>query len=407
MGFSERDKLVALAIVHIFETSKPFGDYSTVAVLNDGAGISYGINQFTHRSGSLFAVLDRFVDLGGKLTPAVQQVMQSLGNRSMIQSVAANATVKTDLRRLAADPRMQQAQREISFEKYLQPAIEACEGSDFTLPLSLAVIFDSINHGSFEKIRDRVVVERPGNGSMKEIEFEKEWISRYVRKRDAWLESIPRLAVTDYRTDFFLAQIARGNWNLNLPLNVHGFRLTELIFEGVNPFTGLADDEINLDIPAAEPRQNPAQQPQSNLPVNEKGEHAAAAMPAAEAQPIQQAEAIVNVGDQSPVPANFVPETVAVDAPQPTGFLGKIKAQLVGLGIGAGTLATIKEWTGVQLSAETVELLKIVVPTVLGLGFIGFVVWFVSEKIVGFKTLKMQTEINTDPNRHNVQITPQ
>jgi hypothetical protein len=52
--FSERDKLIALAIVHIFETGKAFGDYTAVAVLNDGAGISYGINQFTHRSGSLY-----------------------------------------------------------------------------------------------------------------------------------------------------------------------------------------------------------------------------------------------------------------------------------------------------------------------------------------------------------------
>jgi hypothetical protein len=29
--FSDRAKLIALAIVHIFETSKPLGDYSAVA----------------------------------------------------------------------------------------------------------------------------------------------------------------------------------------------------------------------------------------------------------------------------------------------------------------------------------------------------------------------------------------
>jgi hypothetical protein len=39
--------LKALAIVNIFETGKPFGEFAAVAVLNDGAGISYGISQFT------------------------------------------------------------------------------------------------------------------------------------------------------------------------------------------------------------------------------------------------------------------------------------------------------------------------------------------------------------------------
>lgn len=244
MGFSERDKLVALAIVHIFETGKPFGDYSAVAVLNDGAGISYGVNQFTHRSGSLYRVLERFVSLGGRLTPTVTAVVKNFKSGSLIGTVAANATVKSDLRRLGSDPLMQRAQQEIAFEMYLKPAIEACEGSDFTLPLSLAVIYDSINHGSYERIRDRVIVERPGNGSMKEEEFEKEWISRYVKKRDAWLESIPRLKATDYRTDFFLAQIARENWFLRMPITVQGVRLTESMFETANPFAGLTEEEI-------------------------------------------------------------------------------------------------------------------------------------------------------------------
>ena len=85
----------------------------------------------------------------------------------------------------------------------------------------------------------------------------------------------------------------------------------------------------------------------------------------------------------------------------------KLKAQgaamLAVIGGGAG----LKEWLGLQLSHETVELLKVLLPTVLGLGFIGFVVWYVSEKIVGFKTLKMQAEIATDPMRHDLVIRKQ
>src|SRR5687768_4871313 len=51
----------AMAIVSIFETGKPRGNYATVAVLNDGAGISYGIKQFTHRSGSLLQVIEKYL----------------------------------------------------------------------------------------------------------------------------------------------------------------------------------------------------------------------------------------------------------------------------------------------------------------------------------------------------------
>jgi chitosanase len=410
MGFSERDKLKALAIVHIFETSKPFGEYSAVAVLNDGAGISYGINQFTHRSKSLFAVIQRFVKLGGELPDVVERVWDSLRSGTQIGVVSGSGPVKQALARLGANPLMQQAQREIAFENYLKPALEAAEGSDFQFPLSLAVIYDSINHGSYDKIRDKVVVNRPGNGSMKEEEFERLWISKYVQKRDAWLESVPRLAATDYRTDFFLAQLARGNWNLNLPVNVHGYKLTDVHIDAMLPERSdewqVTSDEGIIDPAAAEPRQDPQSDPLLEGTHHQPDPQSSAADPPAEA-PSQTAENIVNVGDQPTVPANFVPEDKTVDAPQPTNFLGKLKAQIAALGIGTGTIAVIKEWTGLQLTAETVELLKYVVPTILSLGFLGFLVWFVTTKIVGWKTLRLQAEIETNPLKHNLRIRPQ
>lgn len=257
MSFSERAKLTALAIVHIFETSKPFGDYAAVAVLRDGAGVSYGINQFTHRSGSLRAVLDRFHHLcraaGSQLLLEGYGPMLGDTSPNWIIKMSQDQRFKNGLREAAKRPEMQQAQREIAFEKYLKPAIEACEGSDFTLPLSLAVVYDSINHGSYARIRDRVTFQGPGNGSIKPIEFEKEWITEYVRRRDAWLENHPNplLRQTDYRTDFFLAQIARNNWNLDLPVNVHGYRLTDNEIQVAAPshFEDLRDDEIELDVP--------------------------------------------------------------------------------------------------------------------------------------------------------------
>ena len=66
MPFSATEKLKALALVAAFETGSALGKFSTVAVLDDGAGVSYGFCQFTHRSGALADVLDRYKTIGGQ-----------------------------------------------------------------------------------------------------------------------------------------------------------------------------------------------------------------------------------------------------------------------------------------------------------------------------------------------------
>ena len=60
-SMKQEDIEKAMAIVSIFETGKPRGNYAALAVLNDGAGISYGIKQFTHRSGSLLQVVEKYL----------------------------------------------------------------------------------------------------------------------------------------------------------------------------------------------------------------------------------------------------------------------------------------------------------------------------------------------------------
>lgn len=163
-----------------------------------------------------------------------------------------------------------------------------------------------------------------------------------------------------------------------------------LTASAVNASTDLRDDEIVLDLPAAE---QPAVG-QINKPLSDptaKSDESAVEVPPDQAQPPAQA---------------LIPETKEVDAPPPTGFLGKLKAQGAALLATIGGAAGLKEWLGIQISGETVEVLKVAVPTVLGLGFIGFLVWYVTEKVVGWKTLKMQSDYATDPNRHDLAIRP-
>ncbi|MCV4614446.1 hypothetical protein OFM04_31600, partial [Escherichia coli] len=63
--FSDVQKNRALALVRRFESGRESGNYSAVAVLDDGAGISYGAFQFTHRSGLLAETVERYLMLGG------------------------------------------------------------------------------------------------------------------------------------------------------------------------------------------------------------------------------------------------------------------------------------------------------------------------------------------------------
>jgi hypothetical protein len=118
--------------------------------------------------------------------------MLRLTTEAAILGCSNNAALRSALSLAGSTPAMQAAQRQVATERYLQPAIDACDGSNFTLPLSLAVIYDSINHGSFEHIRDSVVIDRSEHPNSQD--FERAWITDYVNSRDHWLASVPRLA---------------------------------------------------------------------------------------------------------------------------------------------------------------------------------------------------------------------
>ncbi len=233
MNFNEFDKLKALAIVNVFETSRPFGNFAACVVLNDGAGISYGISQFTHRSGSLLNVIEAYLAAGGRVGATVMLEnlpLLRLRTPKAINSLAANRSLRNALRDAAATPEMREAQWQVARGRYLEPAVKECGRRGFVRPLSLAVVYDSMIHGSWERIAAGIAIAK-GAASEKETE----WILRYLRKRQMWLSGIPRLKTTTYRTRFFLGQISIGNWELKMPITVQGVRLTEAMFTAEFP----------------------------------------------------------------------------------------------------------------------------------------------------------------------------
>src|SRR5689334_10041816 len=121
MTFSASDKLTAMAIVSVFETGRPFGKFSTVAVLNDGAGISYGFSQFTHKSGALAAVLDRYLAMGGVIgRTVINERMPDVEKPTAktLASLAADTAFRNALRAAGISDEMKQSQVEIAIERY-------------------------------------------------------------------------------------------------------------------------------------------------------------------------------------------------------------------------------------------------------------------------------------------------
>lgn len=271
MTFSDQDKLKTLAIVNVFETSRPFGDYTACVVLNDGAGVSYGISQFTHRAGSLAAVVETYLKIGGSVgreVLAARLPILRMCTTTPVNRLAADEQFKKALRAAAGTREMKAAQHQVAFERYLRPAIEICEDRGFILPLSLAVVYDSITHGSWGRISSAIPQSK-----LRTSQSERAWITEYIRKRHFWLTNIPRLKATNYRTKFFLEQIAIGNWDLRLPVNVHGLRLTQTMF--AQSFDQKAVEPNDVTIPNPTTEQNPqipanrsAQIPQAQPPAS-------------------------------------------------------------------------------------------------------------------------------------------
>lgn len=283
--FSEKTLRTVEAIVSVHENGRPHGKYESVAVLPDGPGgvrqVTYGAHQATDASNTLDKIIQRYCGLvqaeqgsvsghplvdGEDSGVGLVDYLPKLGEntRASFQALAADDFFLDLLRRAGSDPLMIQAQIEIFRENYLQPAISICEKRGYTQPLSLAVIYDSLIHGSFKLISSRVG-EFGSN--------EKLWITRYLVERRNWFANHSKKLLRNavYRMDTFLNLIiaddvktvlqtnmvpslagkspaetfcilvmkgkinrqafeviaSSGNWSLELPIVAHGVSIAE------------------------------------------------------------------------------------------------------------------------------------------------------------------------------------
>lgn len=205
-----------LQIVSVFETSSVAGNYGALVIMNDGKDgrrqITYGLHQATEW-GTLHTLVSMYVAANGMYSDPLRPYLNSIGRISLVND---NNFIQL-LRKSADDEVMKKTQDAFFDQLYWEPAERFFKNNGFTLPLAMAVIYDSYIHsgGVPSWLRDDFSQVPPSKGG-----DQKEWVSAYVNARDNWLENNKSdlLRKADYRTDCWKEQIQNNNWDLTQPV---------------------------------------------------------------------------------------------------------------------------------------------------------------------------------------------
>jgi len=211
-------KKTAEAIVNIFETGSVLGDYGNVTLIKGDTGhLTFGRSQTTLGSGNLYKLLRSYCALpaarfGAELTPFLKRfedIDLSLDHEKHLHNI---------LRASVDDAAMRDAQDVFFDQTYWKVAERVAEHLGITIPLGVAVIYDSTVHGSAQPIRDKTNQKA---GTLESL-GERKWIAAYVQTRHDWLINHTRrdLRATVYRMEAFKRLIDLDLWALELPLLV-------------------------------------------------------------------------------------------------------------------------------------------------------------------------------------------
>jgi len=224
----------ARAIVNIFETGRILGDYSAVAVLKGDSGhLSYGRSQAALGSGTLFELLDSYCrQPNAKFAPQLLPALPRFQQKDV--TLDSDIAIKQVLKEAGQDPVMRTVQDQFFNRRYLAPACSAAEALGILEPLGQTVVYDSFIQGGWGKLSARMPPPVAGK--------QRDWVRGYVNLRASWLKAgKPPLPTTAYRMTSLLGLMNAGNWDLDLPLQVHGITLSREALAGDIPGSGPMD----------------------------------------------------------------------------------------------------------------------------------------------------------------------
>ncbi|ABS62562.1 Peptidoglycan-binding domain 1 protein [Parvibaculum lavamentivorans DS-1] len=249
---SELQKEAAKAIVNIFETGAVRGDYARVTLLaGDSGHLTYGRAQTTLGSGNLHLLIKAYCEApGAAYARACEPYLPRLADIDL--RLDSDWTFRNLLKEAGADPVMRDTQDAFFDRVYWTPAAASAIRLGLTEALSLAIVYDSVVHGSWISLRDRTLAKagQPSKAG------ERAWSLAYVRERRNWLamHSNTLLRKTIYRMEAFEALIAAKNWSLALPMTVRGIRIDEPALGYRPPVTASATDVTTRNLRLTSPR---------------------------------------------------------------------------------------------------------------------------------------------------------
>ncbi len=220
----------AEAIVNVFETGRVVGDYGRVTVTAGDLGhLTYGRTQTTLASGGLALLIGDYCEANGVFADALRPYLPAL--EACDVSLDTDGTLHDMLRRAGMDPTMRRVQDGFFDRMYWQPALRSAEAAGLCWPLSVAVVYDSLVHGSYERMRRRATRE----AGPPDRAGEKRWIATYVEVRRRWLVTHRNalLQRTVYRMEAFASLMRDGRWTLRLPLTVRGVVVNRITLDCV------------------------------------------------------------------------------------------------------------------------------------------------------------------------------
>lgn len=222
---TDLQKCCAQAIVNVFETGRPLGNYGSVTLLAGDTGhLTYGRAQTTLASGNLHLLIKAYCDapdavFADRLRPYLDRL-----DRCDI-ALDNDAALRQVLREAGDDPVMRREQDAFFDRVYWAPAVASADYIGAQTALGTAVVYDSRIHGSWHAMRDRTTARF---GTLAVL-TEPVWIGHYVETRRDWLANNANalLRKTVYRMESFAGLIASDNWTLATPFVVRGARIDE------------------------------------------------------------------------------------------------------------------------------------------------------------------------------------
>nr|MBN1230199.1 chitosanase [Anaerolineae bacterium] len=212
----ERTRLAAFAITSAWEGGKGYANYQTY----DAGIISYGRFQFTLASGSLWTVVDGYLQ---RSSSVIAQQLRPYADRIRARDVTLrnDPALKDLLIRAAEEDAMKDAQDAIVIDRYWNPAMSSASVRGVITSLGQALFFDmAIQHGPFHPYiqRAEAFYGVPAKSHLGDNGItEQQLIERTAIERQLFLTDFANrknLPGVKKRGDFWVDLVDKEDWNL-------------------------------------------------------------------------------------------------------------------------------------------------------------------------------------------------